>query len=74
MIPLQGRPYYQASNNEDDESYFNGLLTVEFTLIEKSLSPKKTKSPTGKPNKYSTSSPGKCKNGQATISFLKCPF
>ena len=73
VIPLQGRPYYQESNGEDDESYINGLLTVEFTLIEKCLSPNKSKSPTGKPNKYSTSSPGKSnsKKGQAMISCLK---
>ena len=36
VIPLQGRPYYGADN--DDENNINGLLTVEFVLIDKNPS------------------------------------
>ena len=37
VIPLQGRPYFDA-DDDADENNINGLLTVEFVLLEKPIS------------------------------------
>ena len=39
VIPLQGRPYFDAEDDAD-ENNINGLLTVEFVLLEKQVSKK----------------------------------
>jgi hypothetical protein len=52
VIPLQGRPYY--GTDDDDENNINGLLTVEFVLIDKMYS-KKVKPTLGTTEKHTTS-------------------
>ena len=37
VIPLQGRPYFDAEDDAD-ENNINGLLTVEFVLLEEQVS------------------------------------
>ena len=39
VIPLQGRPYFDA-DDDADENNINGLLTVEFVLLETQVSRK----------------------------------
>ena len=39
VIPLQGRPYFGAEDDAD-ENNINGLLTVEFVLLETKVSRK----------------------------------
>ena len=39
VIPLQGRPYFGAED-DGDENNINGLLTVEFVLLETQVSRK----------------------------------
>ena len=39
VIPLQGRPYFGAEDDAD-ENNINGLLTVEFVLLETPVSKK----------------------------------
>ena len=52
VIPLQGRPYY--GTEDDDENNINGLLTVEFVLIEKKYS-RKVKPTLGNTEKHNMS-------------------
>ena len=66
VIPLQGRPNYGARN--DDESYINGLLTVEFILVEKSYSRMVKQAPPYTKMTESPHSPGTRRQGKITYS------